>query len=83
MKDAGFSGSQLREVGFNASILKDAGGFKKLIKLKKLFLDDLRTVDMVYDKSMETEFDIVRTYDEFISYIQSKGLPELIALITT
>ena len=57
--------------------------FKKLIKLKKLFLDDLRTVDMVYDKSMETEFDIVRTYDEFISYIQSKGLPELIALITT
>ena len=46
---------------------------------KKLFLDDLRTMDMVYDKSMEPEFDIVRTYADFVEYIQVNGLPELIS----
>jgi hypothetical protein len=37
--------------------------------MKKLFLDDIRTIDMVYDKSMESEFDIVRTYEDFVDYI--------------
>lgn len=45
----------------------------------KLFLDDLRTIDMVYDKSMESEFDIVRTYEDFVEYISKNGLPELIS----
>lgn len=45
----------------------------------KLFLDDLRTVDMVYDKSRESEFDIVRTYQDFIEYINKNGLPEFIS----
>ncbi len=47
--------------------------------MKKLFLDDIRTIDMIYDKSMESEFDIVRTYDEFVGYIEKNGLPNYIS----
>ena len=47
--------------------------------MKKLFLDDLRTIDMVYDKSTENDFNIVRSYDEFVHYIQTHGLPEFIS----
>jgi hypothetical protein len=47
--------------------------------MKKLFLDDVRTIDMIYDKSMESEFDIVRTYDAFIEYIKTNGLPNYIS----
>lgn len=47
--------------------------------MKKLFLDDLRTVDMVYDKRMTDEFDVVRSYSDFVSYIQEKGLPYFIS----
>jgi hypothetical protein len=47
--------------------------------MKKLFLDDIRSIDMVYDKSMEKEFDIVRTYYEFVEYIRKNGLPEFIS----
>ncbi len=47
--------------------------------MKKLFLDDIRTIDMVYDKSLENEFDIVRTYDEFVYYIINNGLPKFIS----
>lgn len=49
------------------------------MKSKKLFLDDVRTIDMVYDKSMELEFDIVRNYKDFIGYIKKNGLPEFIS----
>lgn len=47
--------------------------------MKKLFLDDVRTIEMIYDKSMESEFDIVRTYDEFVAYINKNGLPNFIS----
>jgi len=47
--------------------------------LKKLFLDDVRTIEMVCDKTMESEFDIVRTYDEFVGYIEKNGLPNYIS----
>ena len=47
--------------------------------MKKLFLDDVRTIEMVYDKSMESEFDIVRTYEEFVAYIEENGLPSYIS----
>ena len=47
--------------------------------MKKLFLDDVRTIEMVYDKSRESEFDIVRSYSEFVAYIAEKGLPEYIS----
>jgi len=47
--------------------------------MKKLFLDDLRTIDMVYDASMEEEFDIVRNYNDFVTYIKENGLPDFIS----
>lgn len=47
--------------------------------MQKLFLDDIRNIEMVYDKAMEPEFDIVRTYDQFVAYIQKNGLPEFIS----
>ena len=47
--------------------------------MKKLFLDDIRTIDMIYDKSVESEFDIVRTYEEFVTYIEKNGLPPFIS----
>lgn len=47
--------------------------------MKKLFLDDVRTIEMVYDKEMESEFDIVRTYAEFVDYIKTNGLPTYIS----
>lgn len=46
---------------------------------RKLFLDDLRTIDMVYHPSTEPEFDIVRSYTQFIEYIETKGLPTMIS----
>jgi hypothetical protein len=47
--------------------------------MKKLFLDDLRTVDMVYSGADVNDFDLVRSYNEFVHYIESKGLPEFIS----
>ncbi|WP_224995710.1 cyclic-phosphate processing receiver domain-containing protein [Cesiribacter sp. SM1] len=47
--------------------------------MKKLFLDDIRTVDMVYDPSMVAEFDVVRSYAEFINYLQENGLPDFVS----
>lgn len=47
--------------------------------MKKLFLDDVRSIDMVYNSTMESQFDIVRTYDAFIDYIEKNGLPDFIS----
>ena len=47
--------------------------------MKKLFLDDLRTVDMVYDPSQISAFEVVRSYEEFVDYIQKNGLPDFIS----
>ncbi len=47
--------------------------------MKKLFLDDIRTIEMVYDKSQKDEFDIVRTAAEFVAYIKTNGLPNYIS----
>jgi len=47
--------------------------------MKKLFLDDIRTIEMVYDKSEEKDFDIVRTYSAFVNYINKHGLPDFIS----
>ncbi len=47
--------------------------------MKKLFLDDIRTIAMVYPNAGEYEFDIVRTYDDFVAYIKDKGLPPMIS----
>ena len=45
----------------------------------KLFLDDLRTVRMVYPDRREEDFVIVRTYSAFVDCIQRHGLPEFIS----
>lgn len=46
---------------------------------KKLFLDDVRSVDMIYSSSDSEQFDVVRTYEEFVEYIKTNGLPEFIS----
>jgi len=47
--------------------------------MKKLFLDDLRTVEMVYPVTKLGEFEVVQTYRAFVDYIQKNGLPEFIS----
>jgi len=47
--------------------------------MKKLFLDDIRTIEMVYGKSEISDFDVVRTYHEFVNYINMNGLPTFIS----
>lgn len=44
-----------------------------------LFLDDLRTVDMVYDDPDRYNFVVVRNYYDFVAYIQAHGLPAYIS----
>ena len=34
---------------------------------------------MVFDQSLETEFDIVRNYNDFLAYIKKNGLPNFIS----
>jgi len=41
--------------------------------MKKLFLDDIRTVEMVFKLEEVNDFDVVRSYEEFIAYIKSNG----------
>ncbi|GGB75673.1 hypothetical protein GCM10007424_14510 [Flavobacterium suaedae] len=45
----------------------------------KLFLDDIRNVDMVYPNLSNNDFVIVRNYDDFINVIKKKGLPDFIS----
>lgn len=47
--------------------------------MKKLFLDDVRSIDMVYDVLEVSDFDLVRTYDAFVAYIKEHGLPPFIS----
>ena len=44
-----------------------------------LFLDDVRTVEMVYESPTDYDFVIVRTYNAFVAYVQSHGLPDFIS----
>lgn len=45
----------------------------------QLFLDDLRTVSMVYSHLPEDAFVIVRNYPDFVRTITEKGLPQFIS----
>lgn len=47
--------------------------------MKKLFLDDIRTVAMVFGEAENENFAIVRSYNEFVEYIQLRGLPDFIS----
>jgi len=45
----------------------------------KLFLDDLRSLDMIYPNVDTSEWVIVRDFYQFVNYIQKYGLPEFIS----
>ncbi len=45
----------------------------------KLFLDDIRTIQMVYSEMEETDFVIVRDFKSFVKTILENGLPEFIS----
>jgi hypothetical protein len=45
----------------------------------KLFLDDIRTVDMVYKNFTDQDFIIVRNVDDFKKIILEQGLPVYIS----
>lgn len=45
----------------------------------KLFLDDIRNVNMVYKKLTNNDFVVIRNFDDFKKVILEKGLPELIS----
>ena len=52
--------------------------------MKALLLDDVRTVNDTYLKMgdaiyMYNEWDVVKSYDEFVAYIEKNGLPEIIS----
>ncbi len=41
----------------------------------KIFFDDLRTIDMVYGPGRDSEFEVVRTVDDFKALIEKRGIP--------
>jgi len=45
----------------------------------KLFLDDLRTLDMIYPNANPKDWVIVRNFHQFVNYIQKYGLPDYIS----
>jgi len=45
----------------------------------KLFLDDIRNVDMVYKELSNNDFVIVRSFKEFVNHIEQNGLPQFIS----
>jgi hypothetical protein len=53
--------------------------------MSKLFLDDVRYPQDVWRNTIDPDYEfdqewiIVRTYDAFVSYIEVKGLPDLIS----
>ncbi|WP_037319715.1 cyclic-phosphate processing receiver domain-containing protein [Salegentibacter sp. Hel_I_6] len=47
--------------------------------MKKLFLDDIRTPEMVYDTIEAKDFIVVRNYADFVKYIKQNGLPDFIS----
>ena len=53
--------------------------------MKKLFLDDVRSAEMVFINTIDpiyennNEWEIVRSFNEFVSYIEENGLPEFIS----
>mgnify|MGYP001803132574 CR=1 FL=1 len=47
--------------------------------MRKLFLDDVRAVQMVYPTAAPDEYDIVRSYEAFLAYINEHGLPDFIS----
>jgi hypothetical protein len=44
-----------------------------------LFLDDIRTPDMVYKSPENYDFVIVRTFEKFVAHVEANGLPKYIS----
>lgn len=44
-----------------------------------IFLDDVRSVKMIFPDKAENEFIIVRNYNEFVKVIEANALPEFIS----
>lgn len=52
--------------------------------MKKLYLDDMRdpheSFDLMKDVLyLECDWDIVRSYDEFVAYVEKNGVPDLVS----
>lgn len=47
--------------------------------MKKLFLDDVREIKDIYPNSGKMEYALVRSYDEFVKYIEENGIPDFIS----
>ena len=47
--------------------------------MKKLFLDDIRQAEWIYHAELAMEFEVVRSYTEFVAFIQKNGLPDFIS----
>ena len=47
--------------------------------MKKLFLDDIREVEWIYGTELAANFDVIRSYDEFVDCIEKNGLPDFIS----
>lgn len=45
----------------------------------KLFLDDIRVPTMIYPNNEDSDFEIVRTVEEFKKLIKERGLPYFIS----
>lgn len=45
----------------------------------KIFFDDLRTVEMVYENPKDWEFEIIRNIDDFKKIILERGVPKFIS----
>ena len=47
--------------------------------MRKLFLDDIRTVEMVYPTATPDEYHVVRSFGAFVTYVKQNGLPDFIS----
>lgn len=45
----------------------------------RLFLDDIRNVQMVYPELANNDFVVLRSFDEFVKQISKEGLPYFIS----
>lgn len=50
-----------------------------MINMIRLFLDDVRDVEMIYSQFSNKDFVIVRSYSEFVNYILESGVPDFIS----
>lgn len=47
--------------------------------MKRVFLDDIREVEWIYGGDLAVEFEVVRSFEEFVDHIQKNGLPDFIS----